>query len=151
MTRSRTYRAIFLAANPGPLWKCTGCEEWMNILEIVHHVDEDRSNNDLSNLEPMHRACHVSHHSGKTVRSEAWRRAISIAKTGVKQTPEHVAANREAHIGVRHSDAARAKMSKQRRGRPSPANVKTTCSGCGREFTKGWLTRHLNAGKCVPC
>ena len=41
-------------------WICTRCQSGKNLL--VHHKDEDRTNNDLSNLEVLCRRCHQMEH-----------------------------------------------------------------------------------------
>lgn len=47
---------------------------------VIHHKDEDRSNNDISNLAAMHRECHMSHHQkGKPKLNP---------RTGWKHSPE---------------------------------------------------------------
>lgn len=38
--------------------------------EIVHHIDENKQNNDISNLEIMTRSQHASHHHGRHLKEE---------------------------------------------------------------------------------
>lgn len=55
-------------------WTCSHCGK--NLLHtiargytyhwVVHHIDHDRSNNDLENLELLCKQCHAKHHLGKT-------------------------------------------------------------------------------------
>lgn len=63
------YRDKFGAAHPGPPWTCEFCGQPITHRHgmdsgalVVHHIDEDRSNDALTNLAPMHRRCHVQHH-----------------------------------------------------------------------------------------
>lgn len=63
----REYQKIFITERgPGP-WKCFGCEELVYYDELlVHHKDEDRENNSIRNLAPMHSGCHaVLHNTGR--------------------------------------------------------------------------------------
>jgi len=57
------YREIFFAYNgPGP-YKCEFCKEDVMFTEVlVHHCDEDISNNIPENLKAAHRRCHGRHH-----------------------------------------------------------------------------------------
>jgi len=75
---------------------------------VVHHKDEDRSNNDISNLAVMHRECHVSHHNkGKKwpPMTDEERKKRSIRQKEVFANPE-----------------LREKLSQLRRGKPWSAN-----------------------------
>ncbi|KYK22720.1 hypothetical protein AYK24_00400 [Thermoplasmatales archaeon SG8-52-4] len=40
--------------------KCNRCDSVNNLL--THHIDKDRTNNDLSNLEILCKSCHQKHH-----------------------------------------------------------------------------------------
>lgn len=40
---------------------CNRCGNIENI--VVHHIDHDRTNNDIANLEVLCKACHQSHHT----------------------------------------------------------------------------------------
>ncbi len=89
--------AAWLRANilPAP---CARCGVVIRLLgwpgkSVIHHVDEDKTNNDPTNLQLMHRTCHLSHHkAGGTMSIEA-RQKISASKLGV---PVHTAQSREA-------------------------------------------------------
>ncbi len=43
--------------------KCNRCSSVTNLL--VHHIDHDRTNNDLSNLEILCKRCHQMHHCNR--------------------------------------------------------------------------------------
>lgn len=56
-------RCFFRNYDVGP-WTCVACGLAVDISELnVHHKDEDRKNNSIENLEPMHKSCHQRHHS----------------------------------------------------------------------------------------
>jgi hypothetical protein len=55
------------------------------------------------------------------VRTEEYRRNLSIALTGRKHSPEHVAKNREAKLGKKQSSETRAKRSAKLKGRVQSA------------------------------
>lgn len=63
------YRELFLANNgAGPYVCYFSCGEVVLYEElIVHHIDEDHTNNKLENLTATHRVCHNRHHF-----SELW-------------------------------------------------------------------------------
>lgn len=59
------YRKIFKQNNgPGP-WPCHFCGRSVVDL-LVHHLDEDRTNGDPSNLVAAHMSCHVHHHRSES-------------------------------------------------------------------------------------
>ena len=55
---------------------------------VVHHIDENRANNDVSNLEVMCGYCHRSLHHKDKPKSEDMKRRNSIANKGVKRSAE---------------------------------------------------------------
>lgn len=57
---SRTYRSIAFRHQP-PRCKYCGYSKYQGVLE-VHHIDENRDNNDPSNLEIVCPTCHVEQH-----------------------------------------------------------------------------------------
>jgi hypothetical protein len=108
---SREYVKVWIAYHGDPPYVCAHCSQPVTTLQgrtrgcgVVHHKDEDRSNNDISNLAAMHRECHVSHHNrGKPGRSptEEERQRFSEAQKKRFSDPE-----------------LRKKLSEQRSGRP---------------------------------
>lgn len=60
---AKWYVYVFFAHNgPGP-YDCCFCETPVTMDEVVvHHDDEDRSNDDPSNLKPAHVSCHHTYH-----------------------------------------------------------------------------------------
>lgn len=66
-------RNLFVVASPADSWSCHRCGETVHLFNLagpghignlhVHHRDHDRSNNDPSNLVPMHDVCHLGHHA----------------------------------------------------------------------------------------
>lgn len=67
MRRHHAYRKFFLEINgPGP-WPCYGCGKPATADRfVVHHVDDDFTNNTKRNLKPMHDGCHARlHHKGR--------------------------------------------------------------------------------------
>lgn len=56
--------------------------------EEIHHIDGDKLNNDIENLQIMTRAEHTSHHHKGKVTSDETRRKISQARMGQRNSPE---------------------------------------------------------------
>jgi hypothetical protein len=112
--RRRTqYRELFFANNgPGP-YVCFFCEEPVSFSQIiVHHVDHDETNNDLTNLKACHRVCHNGYHF-KDLWKEKREELLSSDTRGhrVPHTEETRRLLSENHKEKRHrpSDEARAK------------------------------------------
>ena len=120
-----TYAKIFLNAHgPGPYtceW-CGGIVERLGggndkLVGVVHHKDENRRNNALTNLVVGHSGCHVRHHTLGNQRSLGLKRSaetcakMSAAMRGKQFSPEHRAKLAAAKIGKKASAETRAKMS----------------------------------------
>lgn len=79
-------------------WECHFCHEPVyldpdvsKMRLVVHHLDDNRENDDFDNLVASHWTCHNSHHNkGKTISSEH-RAAVSKALSGRSLTDEHKA------------------------------------------------------------
>lgn len=106
------HRTVFLSAYPGP-WVCVECNKSILVLGrqsdslSVHHVNEDKLDNRLDNLVPMHNGCHKRHHAtGRVLSSEA-KTKISDSHKG----------ELNPFYGKKHSDSSREKMSKSLVGR----------------------------------
>lgn len=73
-----TRNIFFLFYGPKPPWVCEFCQE--KILFVgqgaealhIHHKDENKNNNRIANLAPMHGACHVKHHHIEKNKVPAW-------------------------------------------------------------------------------
>ena len=66
--------------------------------EVVHHIDEDRSNDDISNLELLSRSDHSRHHM-KPV--EPTRAQCAICETWFEVAPHHYRARvARSHAGT---------------------------------------------------
>jgi len=51
----------------------------------IHHKDRNRRNNNIDNLQPLCRSCHMHLHTKGKIFSEEHRKKISEAKMGVKK------------------------------------------------------------------
>lgn len=135
------YRRVFVAANgpfPHPCHFCGGpVRPWNGHVDrtapVVHHLDEDRSNCEPSNLVPCHYGCHSRHHmlNGGVARARAgW-------------APDHQV--KAAVFGGKARQARATRTEKAAWGRTMVANTPmVSCVGCHREMKKtGGLLRHL--------
>jgi hypothetical protein len=133
--KEMTHREVFFAANGFGPWSCYDCGELVSRGELhVHHVDEDRGNDDPQNLVAMHNGCHMRlTHTGHLLTPEH-RAKISSANRGRRWMPEQKAkfsqSLREAYIAGRwhvalhntpHSEEARRKIGDAQRAYRSRA------------------------------
>lgn len=126
------YKLTFLKhAGDGP-WPCFFCKEEVTKRSlIVHHVDENRDNDGVSNLVPCHMSCHTSHHRKGKPLSKEHRENIGKANKGKLKgrtlSPEHrekmskarrerIYSNGGGMTGHQHTEESRAKMSLALRG-----------------------------------
>lgn len=61
----RHYQKVFIQTNGQGPWLCDYCNQEVENEEsvlVIHHRDHNKTNNEPSNLGPMHRACHIKHH-----------------------------------------------------------------------------------------
>src|SRR5262245_45892187 len=71
----------------GP-WLCGMCDEVIREISrkdgTIHHIDENQTNNEITNLVILHKRCHNKHHNtGRThVTSDETRAKISASKLG---------------------------------------------------------------------
>lgn len=139
------YQAVayrtFTEINGDPPWTCGYCGEDVLALTMgqgcVHHVDEDRSNNDPSNLIAMHTACHVRHHRKDKVGN---RRGAKLTSAQVRRMSDRQKGRKLPWL---HNDEVRRKIADSKRGKPH-VEPKLTCS-CGKMCNAGPMKRHLTA------
>jgi 5-methylcytosine-specific restriction endonuclease McrA len=75
--KGRVSRTAFFEHNEAP-FVCTFCGRFVpRRLVVVHHLDEDKMNDDPKNLRSAHRGCHASHHM-KIRMQELYRREPSV-------------------------------------------------------------------------
>lgn len=111
------YRQIFIDHHGDGPHACCFCEIITSEF-IVHHLDEDRLNNDIENLASAHVSCHTAHHTrGRPSASEETRRKIGKASTALIRTDAHKKAIGDALRGRSKSAEHRDKISKTLRGR----------------------------------
>jgi hypothetical protein len=118
MSRPEVYRQIFIDSNgPGP-WPCYGCFSPVSPEELlVHHIDRDHLNDEVTNLAPMHKGCHTRlHQTGRELSEEA-RAMMSAQRKGVPKPPrtkEHSLKIGATKRGVPFSDEHRRKLREAR-------------------------------------
>ena len=72
---------------------------WPRLPEMIHHIDENPSNNELSNLRLMTISEHISlHHTGKIYTEES-KAKMSAAKTGTTHSEKTKAKMSASHLG----------------------------------------------------
>jgi hypothetical protein len=139
----KTYRRIFITANGLGPWTCYGCgEPVVNLL--VHHLDEDRSNNDPANLVAMHGPCHLSLHKRGKKLSDGHReklRASHVGMSGKKHSAETKIKMSETHSGKKLSDDHKRKLSESHRGKPHLMRQQR-CGDCSLVSIGTGLARH---------
>lgn len=103
----RGYITAWKVAHQKP-WVCPICDFEIEEHElVVHHLDENRSNNHLDNLEGLHQDCHAQLHM-----------------TGVPKSPEHATkvgaavSKAWAEMPEERKELARQRMSAAKRGKP---------------------------------
>lgn len=118
---------------------------------IVHHIDGNKLNNDISNLQLVSWGEHTKiHHTNKKI-SEEQKKAISIANKG-----------RRPSLGKKHSEESKKKMSEAQKGRIFTKEHKINCSKArnttgyyrvskqkDKKFSQGfrWRYSYLENGK----
>lgn len=137
--RRRTrYRELFFAHSGFGPYDCWFCGEDVDFESvIVHHVDEDETNNDIVNLVAAHRLCHSRHHfkgiweerreellasptrGHHTPHTEETKRALSEAakSRGAAPTAAAIEAARLVNTGKPRSPETRRKISEGHRAR----------------------------------
>lgn len=110
---------------------------------VVHHIDEDRMNNDPSNLMVAHNTCHVRHHMTGKVFTDEHLAHLSASKKG----RPHSEAQRQA-LADAWADEERVKAASLRVAASN--RTRAVCSDCGKEWGGVWRTRHVKEGKCIP-
>lgn len=130
LREQRGYRRVFImefGAWPHPCHFCGDEVDGHTVpldstAAVVHHVDEDRSNNSRENLVPCHKGCHDRHHHTGRVMSPESRAKLSAAIMGHPVTPE-----------------VRVKLSAANKGRPMRPQTREALrrANIGNTHTKG--------------
>jgi hypothetical protein len=152
------YRQIFFSERGEFPHPCFFCEDEVTAyglgVGVIHHIDEDRTNNSVENLAAAHHSCHVAHH----MPSSEMRRigAIGRANGGGEyaRTPEIRAKIAASLLGRTATDEHRAAISAGgktawKNGRAPgglPKGFKPTkspCPVCSRPITASNMSRHV--------
>lgn len=120
---NRENRTLYVTAfGTGP-YVCGMCDEPLDMLEVIHHVDEDRENNRLDNLMACHDLCHQRHHHVGLIHTEETKRRIRATlrekyESGERSKPD-LAAEKNPFYGKSHSEETKKKISDAKRGVPT--------------------------------
>lgn len=143
------YIDVWLAENKLPA-PCAKCKDPVvsiggrrsRLMGVVHHVDEDRTNNVAENLVVMHHGCHVSHHKRGHKMPPSHGAKVSAALSGKTKTAEHRAALSAAMKGRTlgpRSDTHKQHIREALTGVPHP---RVECEECGESVSSRWMSRH---------
>lgn len=144
-----TYSRIFVDIYGMGPHTCYFCEETMMVIETVHHIDHDHSNDDPVNLAAAHECCHMAYHKTNKIYRRAphqkrlsprlsvtrrWERVkplISCRTCGLKTTPGWLRrhADSTGHDGTAY-DEWRTEDERRR-------VALRTCDRCGHIFDQG--------------
>lgn len=83
---------------------------------VIHHIDQDPSNNLYTNLKAMTEAEHLSlHHKGKKKgpHSQEHKKKIGLKSKGRKQSEETKEKIRQARLGTKRSEETKKKLSEK--------------------------------------
>lgn len=109
--RSR-YREIFFATYGFGPYPCDECGANVSFDDVmVHHKNEDDTDDAITNLVAMHTSCHTKRHM-----SQYWK--------GKKHSKEHRRKVAESKTGLKHSDETKKKLSDAAKKR-APASAAT--------------------------
>ena len=155
--RRRTrYRELYIALHGiGPYPCYFGCEELVSFDElIVHHIDEDFSNDAAENLTAAHRSCHNGHHfkelwkerrddmlasnrGSRSPRSEETKKAISDSHKAAGHAPSAEARElaRQKNTGSHRSQETRDKISEYAKNRTPEHKEKLRQANLGHVVT----------------
>ena len=123
--------------------------------EIVHHIDGNILNNDMSNLRVMTQSEHARMHmtgkdfSGRKSRgphSEETKERIRQGNLGVKRSAETRLRNSEARKGITASDETKYKMSVAQKERFENLSERKKQSDASK---KGWILRRERSKACL--
>ena len=122
---------------------------------VIHHIDGNRGNNDLKNLQLMTRSEHTSYHSKRMTKET--REKLSKASKGRKYSTEIRKKFSEAQkrnpsrpmLGKRHSDETKQKMRDARN--KHWANVSQEEKDRRNELNRQWHLGKSPANKGIPC
>ena len=130
MAGRQMHREVFLAASGFGPWPCMFCGDPVHFMDvfIVHHKDENQSNNGEDNLGAVHWGCHSSHHHSGRKRPKGTGAKISAANKG---RPKR---------GIAESNRRRRGESRRHRGRKHP-------DGCSCGFCTGAASRVSNTNR----
>ena len=160
--KKRIYYRIFFSHHKLPL-PCEFCSEIIHKMtpnEVIHHVDEDPWNNDITNLQLMHQGCHKTHHlTGKPSRMTGKKHSaetrakmrMSSARAyaegrGAGQSAERnakISAKRRGQTGQVHSPETRAKIGVG--ARETRLRERKKCMHCDLVSNNGAIARHIKA------
>lgn len=79
--------------------------------EVVHHLDQDPTNNLYTNLVAMTQAEHTLLHRKGRNHSQQTKRKMSLAKKGKRRSQQIRLKISEGHKGIKHSEETKQKMS----------------------------------------
>lgn len=84
---------------------------------VIHHINENKLDNSISNLEAITRESHNSHHHKGIPRSEETKRKIALGNKGKKLSAEQCKQISERMKGNVHSLETRRKISESNKGK----------------------------------
>jgi hypothetical protein len=115
---------------------------------VIHHVDENKMNDEISNLKMMSEADHKSYHSSRMKRSEEWKKMISERNTGSKNgMAKAIGGLNPAAVKVINLETGEIFDTVRSAGLKHgchPANISTVCMG-RRKRAGGYHWKHYEA------
>lgn len=155
---------IWLAHNELPA-QCCFCKKSVErlgrgvTLGVVHHLDHDHDNNEITNLGVAHHQCHNEHHanarwadpSSRTRHSEKMRQWWAMPGVRERMSARLTEVLADPDVRSRRGEALSASLARpEMRVRWREAQqTKSVCPHCKKEYNPVWMTRHKTAGKCA--
>lgn len=149
-------RTLYISTHGLPPWDCPRCDN--PILEdddyVIHHIDENHSNDEITNLIALHWGCHTSLHRTGNSLPDAQRKKISntMKERGIAPTMETrrlggaAAATSELRLQRVREALTGQPLSSEHRRTISETRLKTkkiACPHCGRMCQPGPLGMHI--------